>query len=501
MADVDTRDRQRRRRSADRDRRLAWRALVVATLAGAITFGVAVSAGAAQTASIAGTWSTSGDSGWAAQYFVITDAGGTLGGAVHSGAPGGKGKPFARITGSDSAGSVFIQLTYTTFSPGYVATLRGTVSADGSSMSGTWKDNGGGAGTWMATRVATPSTGTPVLAHSVVAAAVSGHVLVERPGAHGFVALTGSSSVPVGSIVNVTSGRIRLTAATAAGSATQSSEFYGGEFKLMQARSGLTSLALTGGTPCAAHAARAAAANGKLRQRKLWGVGHGAFQTVGHFAAATVLGTKWLISDTCAGTQVYVAEGEVRVTNLVTHRTQIVTGGMTVTVRAPGAGPPPLPKTHSTYASAASTNTFHLTLITSASSATTLVSGPQPPPVGSQYPEATGVLPCPKAPPYSTSTPKPYAGFGFPGATLALMNGAYSFSVSWTIPSENVTFSNVPSFAMHLTMSGTVTGTDTIAGTFDATGGPCAPLAPIRWTATLDPSLKPAPGKLRLARG
>jgi hypothetical protein len=288
-----------------------------------VLFGVSLSAGAAQTASIAGTWSTSGDDGWGAQYFVITDAGGRLGGAGHQGPPSGNGAAFATITGSDSGGRVLIKLTYTTVSPGYVATLSGTVAADGSSMSGTWKSNADQSGTWTATRVGAASSGTPVLGHSVVAAAVSGHVLIELPGAHGFAALSGSSSVPVGSTVNVTSGRIRLTAAAASGPATQSSEFYDGEFKVTQARSGLTSLTLTGGTPCAAAAHTAAARRG-LRQRELWGTGHGAFKTVGRFAAATVLGTEWLVADQCDGTLVKVARGEVRVENLVKHESFVL---------------------------------------------------------------------------------------------------------------------------------------------------------------------------------
>jgi hypothetical protein len=168
--------------------------------------------------------------------------------------------------------------------------------------------------------VASAGATTPVLGRSVAAATVSGHVLIERPGTGTFVPLTGSTLIPVGSTVDATNGRVRLTAATASGHATRSGEFYDGEFRLAQARSGLTRLTLTGGTACARAAARAPKPAKSPRQRSLWGDGHGSFETVGDDAAATDLGTRWLVRDTCTGTLVRVTEGTVRVTDLVTGR-------------------------------------------------------------------------------------------------------------------------------------------------------------------------------------
>ena len=73
---------------------------------------------------------------------------------------------------------------------------------------------------------------------------------------------------------------------------THSGQFYDGEFRLGQAQSGLTTLTLAGGTPCAATAA--SARHPPARRQKLWGDAHGTFETIGTDAAATELGTEWL---------------------------------------------------------------------------------------------------------------------------------------------------------------------------------------------------------------
>ena len=54
----------------------------------------------------------------------------------------------------------------------------------------------------------TGSTPTPVLAQSVAGRPVSGTVTVERPGTPHFVTLSKSALIPVGSLVNVTHGRV-----------------------------------------------------------------------------------------------------------------------------------------------------------------------------------------------------------------------------------------------------------------------------------------------------
>jgi hypothetical protein len=48
---------------------------------------------------------------------------------------------------------------------------------------------------------------------------------------------------------------------------------------------------------------------------------------VGHYSAATVLGTRWLTEDFCDGTLVLVAKGVVVVEDLATHATVTVRAG------------------------------------------------------------------------------------------------------------------------------------------------------------------------------
>lgn len=299
------------------------RALVLLSLlAGLAAWAAIALAGTAQaTVSIAGTWDCCGAGGAGAQVFDITTGTGAISG---KGLTPPDDTVFSKITGSLTGDKVKIVTTYTV-DKGYVATFIGTVAADGRTMSGSWTSNEDQSGTWTATLASGGSAPTPVLAQSVAASTVSGQVLIEKPGTHTFVPLTKAGLVPVGATVNATNGRISITAAAASGSAGHSGQFYGGEFRLGQSRSGLTNLTLTGGVACAASAQVAAKQKPLLRKQQLWGTGHGgSFETTGRYAAATVLGTNWLTKDTCTGTLVRVVVGEVRVTNLVTGATRIL---------------------------------------------------------------------------------------------------------------------------------------------------------------------------------
>jgi hypothetical protein len=67
-----------------------------------------------------------------------------------------------------------------------------------------------------------------------------------------------------------------------------------------------------------------ASAGKKVKSRKLWGDGKGAFRTRGEYSAATVRGTRWLVQDTCAGTLTKVAVGVVAVRDNVKRTTVIL---------------------------------------------------------------------------------------------------------------------------------------------------------------------------------
>jgi hypothetical protein len=303
---------------------------VGAVLAGLLAGMVIAFAGTAQASvNITGTWRCCGAGGAGAQEFVITTGTGSLAGKGIT--PSGSG--FAKITGNLTGNNVTIVTTYTGGS--YVATFKGTVSADGKTMTGTWSaEKGAQTGTWTATLVSAASTPTPVLGQSVAASTVSGQVLVEKPGTTTYVPLSSAGTLPVGTIVNATNGRIALTAA-GSGKTRHKGQFYGGEFKLGQAHSGLTNLTLTGGTPCAGSAAATAHHRPAARKAQLWGTGHGGdFETTGTYAAGTVLGTRWLTKDTCTATVIRVLEGEVRIHNLVTNSTVVVHAPGSYTARS-----------------------------------------------------------------------------------------------------------------------------------------------------------------------
>jgi hypothetical protein len=315
-------------------RRCVVSAVVAAATAALV---VLLSAGSA-TASpdIAGTWSCCGAAGGAApQYWIITAGTGSLSGKglYPPTQPGGPlGAQFAKITGKLVGDTVTIITTYA--GGGYVATFYGTVSAGGRTMSGKWSTSGPGTSPWTATRATAGSTPTPVLGRSVAAATVSGQVLVKRPGTTTFVPLTSAGLVPVGATVDATNGRVAITAAAASGHARNSGQFYGGEFLLAQSREGVTDLKLTGGRPCATNARSAATIGPRRRMQKLWGTGHGGnFKTTGRYAAATVLGTRWLTENTCMGTTIRVVEGVVRVADLVLHRTILLHAPATYTAK------------------------------------------------------------------------------------------------------------------------------------------------------------------------
>lgn len=115
----------------------------VVAIAIAIVFGVSGSASAAS--DLSGTWTCCGAGGAAAQIFEISS--GVSGVAKLPG-----GQVFATITGSGGGGKVTIVTTYNSFAPGYVATFVGTLSKDGSTITGSWTSNRGQSGTFTATR-------------------------------------------------------------------------------------------------------------------------------------------------------------------------------------------------------------------------------------------------------------------------------------------------------------------------------------------------------------
>jgi hypothetical protein len=182
----------------------------------------------------------------------------------------------------------------------------------------------------------------PVLDRTVAVVATAGSVNVRRPGADAQPLSTAPLALPTGTRVDTRHGEVALTSAVDARGTTQTGRFSGGVFEVQAAAHGYTRLVLVGGhwascktTNKSAHAAyvgsRAHAAKTRARPkpiRSLWGQDdHGRFQTRGSGSVATVRGTRWLTTDTCAGTTTTVTKGAVDVRSRRTGRTHRVTAG------------------------------------------------------------------------------------------------------------------------------------------------------------------------------
>jgi hypothetical protein len=175
--------------------------------------------------------------------------------------------------------------------------------------------------------VLTPATPEPVQGESVVVAPTRGTVLVKAPGG-GFVPLTAGDSIPVGSVVDTRAGAITLTSSV--GSTTQTGSFRGGMFQVRQTPSGdgMTDIVLRGGDFSGCKRARSAAAGKKAPTRRLWSTDSGGrFRTHGRNSVATVRGTAWVTTETCAGTRTTVTQGAVSVRDLHRRKTVLVRAG------------------------------------------------------------------------------------------------------------------------------------------------------------------------------
>lgn len=184
----------------------------------------------------------------------------------------------------------------------------------------------------------------PKIGKTVDAAVVRGKVRYRKRGTKRVHVLRGQVELPVGSLVNATHGRVRLTAERKAGGQLQTADFYRGKFLLRQRRAGggLTTLDLRGGsfkgcpkTARSRHGATVARKRRHRHRRRLWGSGHGRFRTRGRFGSATVRGTVWYTQDACRATYFKTRRGVVNVRNYVKKKTVKVRAGHSYYARAP----------------------------------------------------------------------------------------------------------------------------------------------------------------------
>ena len=157
------------------------------------------------------------------------------------------------------------------------------------------------------------------------------------PGIKGrnFVSLKTVRRIPVGSLVDVRNGALKLTSARNRQGAAQTAEFSAGVFQVLQSRKrssrGLTELRLKGSSfrSCRRAKGRNASAQTSRRRRvrRLRGRGKGRFRTRGRHSSATVRGTDWTVTDRCDGTLTTVKRGRVAVRDFRRRRTIVIRAG------------------------------------------------------------------------------------------------------------------------------------------------------------------------------
>jgi hypothetical protein len=198
----------------------------------------------------------------------------------------------------------------------------------------------------------------PVLGKSVDAAVVKGTVLIKLPsGASGltkgagFEPLTVPQVLPTGTSIDSRAGTIRLVTASAHKGKTQTATFGGGLFRVGQSAAGLSKglttlsvlenafLGAPGYSQCHAASDVGSAASGgpsgKVLQTLHAHDNGGQFRTRTKASAATVRGTDWTTTDTCAGTLTSVQRGVVSVFSYKTRKTVRVTAGHSFFARLP----------------------------------------------------------------------------------------------------------------------------------------------------------------------
>jgi hypothetical protein len=182
---------------------------------------------------------------------------------------------------------------------------------------------------------------TPTLGASVVVAPVVGTVRIRLPGTTEYVTLGAGDDIPVGTIVDTRAGMVELTSAVDAGT-TQSAQFDGAKFEVRQAPTGggMTDLVLRGANfkncPSTTGSGEVRAASTAKPMRRLWSRDKGGkFRTHGRNSVATVRGTLWSTTDTCAGTRTTVRKGAVSIRDLRRGKTVLVRAGHRYMARSP----------------------------------------------------------------------------------------------------------------------------------------------------------------------
>ncbi len=274
---------------------------------------------------------------------VFNDSGGTAGpGAftVHvkrggldvssSPQPGSAGTTYTLLAGAHAVSAEAV--------PGYGTAISGDCAGDGSitlnpgdnrTCTVTANDDPAPVRAQSAAQLPPPEPGK-----TVNALPKSGTVRVKLPGSSRFVDLDEAQQLPVGTVVDATKGHVTLVAAADDAGGTATAEFWAGIFRLGQTKGKAPTTTLTLVEKLSCPKAGNAIAAAKKKKRRLWGDGSGKFRTKGKHSAATVVGTKWLVEDSCKSTLTRVVRGRVSVRDFAKKKTVIVRAGKKYVARA-----------------------------------------------------------------------------------------------------------------------------------------------------------------------
>jgi hypothetical protein len=175
------------------------------------------------------------------------------------------------------------------------------------------------AGTACLALVAGPAAeaAKPKLGRTAVVQRAKGTVLVKKRSDRRFERLRGTRVIPLGSTVDTTRGRVRLTTAANRSGGTHSGVLSQGPFVVTQTRGRepVTELRLAGPVSGCEQAARGGARPAQRRISRLRGTTRGRHRSRGNHSSANIYGTTWISEDRCDGTQHTAVDGEVEVTD------------------------------------------------------------------------------------------------------------------------------------------------------------------------------------------
>ena len=154
----------------------------------------------------------------------------------------------------------------------------------------------------------------------------SGDVFIRPKGEDEFRRLEGIETIPLGSNIDSTNGRMWLQTQLEDGT-YESIDYYDGRFNADQDKTGLITVELEGANFRSCDNRSTRGKRGSKKLERLWGNGKGKARTKGRRGSGTVRGTIWLTEERCDGTFFKVEEGILKVRDFVRDKSVVLEAG------------------------------------------------------------------------------------------------------------------------------------------------------------------------------